>query len=631
MASRLLPDALIGLSALSMVAFIPSAPTLARRVAVNLACLLGWVPILWWAPWPFPIAHGALVWALSAGSLVVLGNIPTPARRWSRLRPVVQWSDLMLVLSAGVALFATQKWAFTRSPQAALEVLVPGADNYAHFNIFTTVLSHGATVDALGTAPDGSEWAFANYPQSFHAIAATITELTRPDASTGPPALVAYTHALSIVVVLGTVLLVAAVLSLPGLSKRPEISVPILTLVLTAFLWEPGQKVLANGFANFWLGALAAAVALLLSMSPSQPRASSEAVAVGGLLICVAHTWTPLVILAAPAALALMTTGDSLSRVKERRRRSVIRAVVLGVSALLGGKAIVTLLASVEVAFIVSEVSGFDGTSPLPTLVLLVATLYLGLVFPCRMRGRGRELEFLSRRVRILVLSPVLGVASLSILLVAQLQALGTTSYYFLKYLLGFELVLAALAPALCGVLLASTLRPAVTRWRPALTGLGVAAAATQCFGHLPMDRALLFSDTDDGTAAIRAPYSRSGIARGVLSAVDSTSGAESFSHDYLPLGTGNAAHAFYPDGWYHAVNASVTTDVFDRYAILRREILDVDGAVPVVRRLLSRDSGLRILVPPAYLEPLRARLHPSRLRVRIVPFEPAQKQGGVR
>ena len=57
-------------------------------------------------------------------------------------------------------------------------MLLPGVDNVAHFQIFSTMRAHGAALKALGPAQDGTGWGFDFYPAGFHGLAATISELS---------------------------------------------------------------------------------------------------------------------------------------------------------------------------------------------------------------------------------------------------------------------------------------------------------------------------------------------------------------------------------------------------------------------------------------------------------------------
>ncbi len=167
----------------------------------------------------------------------------------------------------------------SRAPRAsALISLVPSVDNVAHFHMFATIRDHGAITQALGDSPDGSAWSFDNYPQGFHSLVATVAEWMHPSVTTGAGLLPAYTEGVAVVVVLVLTMLVAAVVSLPALDHRPLVALPVVVITCTAYLWSPGQVVLADGFANFWVASAAGATALVLAVR-AQP---AMVVATGG-------------------------------------------------------------------------------------------------------------------------------------------------------------------------------------------------------------------------------------------------------------------------------------------------------------------------------------------------------------
>ena len=60
---------------------------------------------------------------------------------------------------------------------------------------------------------------------------------------------------------------------------------PSLGLIVMAFLWSPGQNVFFDGFATFWLGALAVGSALVLSVRRRRRALVVARVAVVGLLL----------------------------------------------------------------------------------------------------------------------------------------------------------------------------------------------------------------------------------------------------------------------------------------------------------------------------------------------------------
>lgn len=607
-----------------VLAAVPSAATLSRRVAVTGALVVGWVPVVWWVRWPVPVDHGAAVVAATVGVLAgLVGGSADPSARARSLVPRLQRADVLLVLAAVGALFSTSRWAFAGSAQAALASLVPGADNFAHFSMFALLRARGAVPEVLGRGPDGSGWAYDNYPKGFHSLAATLSELSVPHLATGPGSVLAYTHAVSAVVVLGALVLTATFLSLPGLAARPAVAAPAVVLTLTAFLWEPGQKVLADGFASFWLGALAASCALLLSISCPRSVRTVELAAIGGLLVCVAHTWTPLLLIGGPAMLVIFRREDRSVLTPRRPHRRLAQALVLLVTAAAGLKAVVVLLSTVSVGYLVSAAGGQHGTSPLPTFLLLVVGGYVVLTARSWVRSRGVtpvDTRLLQHRIAIPAVSMATGVASLSVLLVEQMRTLGTTSYYFFKYLLGFELILAALVPALCASLVVVVTRPCGRRMRGRLASVLVTLLATQAFGHLSLDRALLFSAGDFGTAQVSPPYNRAGIAHGVLAAASSTISG-SVGVEYVPLGAGAAVQAFYPDAWYHAVSVSLTRRAWSRLAVLRHHADSPEAAAALISQLMTSDQSLRVLVDPASVDVLRRGVGSASLARRVLPW----------
>jgi hypothetical protein len=218
-------------------------------------------------------------------------------------------------------------------------------------------------------------------------------------------------------------------------------------------------------------------------------------------------------------------------------------------------------------------------------------------------------------------LGPLAGVVLAAALLVAQMRATGTTSYYLFKYLMGLELILAAVASALCGMLLSSVGRRVERRAIGVTLAISATVVATQAFGPFPSADPLMLSETDGGTAGIQSPYSREAIARGVISAARASSPLRSLRQEYLPLGAGRAAQAYYPDAWFHAINVSLTEETGARINALRVPMRGVDDALPTLRELLTEDGELEVVVDPRYVASLRHRLAKPELSSRVVPW----------
>jgi hypothetical protein len=607
-----------------LVMAVPTSPELARRIVLNVSLLVGWAQVLWWWRWPFAVDHAAVVLAVAAGALVtwVVGG-RQPRRRLAALVPRPRVVDLLVPFGGILALVTMWRWAFPASARRALVALLPGADNYAHFHMFSTIREYGAVTISAGPAPDGAPWGFDEYPQGFHALAATLSELMRPHLSVGPQLLTAYTQAVATVIVLGVVAVTAAIVSLPGLRDRVGIAVPVVVVSWTAFLWEPGQNLLADGFANFWLAAVAAGCALLLGLAPQRRLAFPEIAAIGGLLVAVAHAWAPLIVLAGPAVFVVLHPLPEAFSGRAYRQRLVVGLGVLLVAAAGVLKALVGLFADVHVEDLVTSWGGIHGSNPAPVFLLMVTGIYLCLASSALVRRRGgpEDAVAVAGRARVLVLTPVAGLLLGTVLFVAQLRTIGTSSYYFLKFFMGYELVLAVLVPALAGVALAGVGSRVPRRLPAVLVTVLVTVLASQAFGRFPRQPAPLFDSGREGTAMMRAPFSPSRIADGIIAAAAGTTSRQGTYRDYLAVGRDRAAQPFYPDGWYHGVLASLSTRVQLRIDLQRHSVHGIAEAVPVARRLMRTDRRVVVVVDPRVLGPLRNGLGEPGLAARVVPW----------
>jgi hypothetical protein len=308
------------------------------------------------------------------------------------------------------------------------------------------------------------------------------------------------------------------------------------------------------------------------------------------------------------------------------RRRLVVCLGVLLLAAAGVLKALVALFANVPVEDLVTSWGGIHGSRPAPVFFLMVAGIYLCLASVAlvrRRRGSEQVVDF-AERARILVLTPIAGLLLEALLFIAQLRTIGTSSYYFLKFFLGYELTLAILVPALAGVVLAGV-GPKMRRRLPAVAVTVVATVvASQAFGRFPRQPAPLFDSGREGTALMRPPYSPDRIADGIIAAASGTTSRQGVHRDYLAVGADRAAQPFYPDGWYHGVLASLSTRVQHRIDLQRHSVHDVAEAIPVARRLLRTDRRVVVVVEPSTLGPLRRGLADTGLAARVVPWSDA-------
>jgi hypothetical protein len=212
----------------------------------------------------------------------------------------------------------------------------------------------------------------------------------------------------------------------------------------------------------------------------------------------------------------------------------------------------------------------------------------------------------------LLLLTPVLGGLMLGALLAVQVHRNGHTTYYFVKLLLGYELVLAVLVPAVVALVVTQLVPPGGRRPVRIAVSVVVSLAATVCFGAVAPSRAALFDDTAPGTASVNPPYSRDGMAAGILAAARASDDASSFDTAYVALGPGAAGLLLYPDSWFHALHASVSDRVLARMELMRLKVGGAREAGPVVTAMLEQDPDLRILVTQQEAAALREALGPT-------------------
>jgi hypothetical protein len=432
--------------------------------------------------------------------------------------------------------------------------------------------------------------------------------------------LVTYTQAVAAVIVVATMGLVATVCSLPALQRRPLAALPVVSLICTAYLWEPGAKMLANGFANFWLAAAATSCAIVLALGLKRRSSLVGVAATSGALLCAVNCWAPLVILAMPACLILCQVTLAAIRSTDRRRQGTVFAAILIAAGMCALKTLLSLINSVSLQTVVAAEGGIYRTSAVPLLVLLGACTLLCLAMPHipRRMGhrRGAQLDHAMDSPRLFCLTPLIGAAVLSALLFAQLRMVGTSSYYFLKYFIGLELVLAVLTVTVLTLLLVAP------PWAPgrhiALVLSCVAAAtATQFFGHVSWRDAPMLGEFAANSVTHGTTPSRRDIASDIVSASSSTNSAKALGQVYFMMGKDRGPSGLLPAIWFQAISLSLTTNTAARLAPLDTRFRDRADAAMVARDLLTANRELSVVVAPRYLESLRHML-PSGLRPRV-------------
>jgi hypothetical protein len=356
----------------------------------------------------------------------------------------------------------------------------------------------------------------------------------------------------------------------------------------------------------------------VIGLSARRPTLVAESAAISGLLMVAAHSWTPLAVLAAPAALVVLRRGR-----RGPGRRSVVPWLfglgLLGLAGAGGLRALLAIVRQVEVTEVVVATGGGQTSSVLPLLILLIVSGYVSLSFASWLRRLSPEPEddTLTFAVTTMLWTPLVGAAVLVPLLVAQLRAIGTTAYYFAKFVVGLELVLVPVTATLCGLLVAATLPVQRKRLRPVAVSIVLAAGATQLLGHLAWRDVAMVSPPSALPDHSGVPV-RLEAGAGDLLAASSAASADSHHVDYLALRSGHSAQLYLPDAWFHALSGGLTTDTFARMRQLDVMVTGMPDAATVARKLLADRPDTRVLVAPEFVAPLRHELSAPDLAARV-------------
>jgi hypothetical protein len=586
-------DHLTGMAALAlatlMLLCLPTSEHLSGRVLLTGAAVLGWSQVIWWARLPFDrvsLALGALVGATTA---LVVWRGTSSAMSLRSLVPRARWVDLVpvTVLLGGVA----AKWSALSQarPGGALASFLTGWDNAGHFSMFEMILRRGATVDALPPPRDGGAWNYAYYPEGFHATTASLAQLVWPRASTDLGQLVvAYGRASAIVTVAAVTVLAAGITSLPSMRVRPEVAAPMAVFISGVFFFGLGRSLTGSGFAAFLLPCALAGAAVFVILQWEQVSQVGHAVALGGALVGVAHGWILLLTLPGPALLAL-AVPLSRDRLRASRGQWVALMVVAAATAYGIWRAVRIVLADPAGGHLTTR----GHVLPPDPWLLMALPLVTVLILTAPARSVGSRSEvILRRRVWLTTLMVPAAVAVAAYLASIQVQVLGRTGYYFLKYLCGVELVLFALVTAAVAARLGPRPPRMVTTSR--LVSVVVIAALTLsaalvsvATGQDPGRKERLYRQ---GTAAGSA-----GIAKNILRA-----------SRQLPLGVGGSSYLASPGPmdtmndalWYLALRGEWSSGAEARARQMFGIRPDMPAIVYLADTWLDKNSGVLVVTP---------------------------------
>jgi hypothetical protein len=269
-------------------------------------------------------------------------------------------------------------------------------------------------------------------------------------------------------------------------------------------------------------------------------------------------------------------------------------------------KAVVVLVSTVSVSEVVDAHGAVSGAPFIVVLLLLLVSVAAILRL-----GSFTGDTCPARRVMWLALTPVGGFAMLATLLVMQLRRLGTSSYYFLKLFVGFELILAVLAAVAVAVLVAFT-APGLRSGTRAIGALLMSALMTQSLGHVSWSTAPMLHPLVHGSDMRGNALDLGAVAKGILAAADAKPSGSYNDLQYVAIGPAHGVDGVLPAAWHHALTGTLSYRAHERMSLLNGTFGEVEQAVPYVRRVLATDPGTSVLVDSAFVSKLRSLLGPE-------------------
>jgi hypothetical protein len=597
--------------AVLLVLILPCSTILSRRVLLGGAIFLGWMPVLWWVRLPVPeVDRVGIVLALVSGALAcwVLWS-PEMGARARRLVPRAGIVDAMPVAAAGIATWTVWPFITFSGADRLLNALYYGWDHVSHFGMVMQIRSQGAIVSMLGSAPDGSQWQLASYPQHFHATTTALTELHHGsvvrDAATE---VLLYGRSVALLQVLTTALLAAGVAQLPGLRRRPLFAWPLGSLVVAAFLFGNGNWALARGYGNFVLACATVGLAALLAAPMLDELKPLRVFALGGLVVATVHGWVLLAPVAMVAgAVAFVPLRSARWPQTRGGRASLIAALTVTLAA---SAAVIPILAkaSVEILSIVND--SLDTGRELSTLIL---TCGLALAVAVAAYVRRETPESAMKGVGLAVIA-VTGLLSLGLVVVYQYATIGRVSYYFDKLVVGIGLISVPVLAAGLGMLLEPPPSP-----RSRLRGcLAVVASALAALAALQLFTAAGVAYRSGAKELMRVPPPAD---QRVFQAAALSESMPFGSTVYIAAmpGDGGPVLTYY---WQVALSKMWTVDANSVAGVLARypasESLTAERAAEAAQVLLEADRRRTIIVAPEIVDSIRAAM-PAELRGRVI------------
>lgn len=467
-----------------MLILVPTSRNFSQRVLFSVVGLAGAAPIMWWVTGPLPeLDRGSVVLGVAAAALVGSAVHTLLKRQPLReLLPQVQGVDGLPVIAAAASLWVVQGFIAVRSAEQSLLLLTQSWDFAPHFNMYNMIRTHGSVIAVLPAAPDGGPWSAATYPQGFHSLVALLAEVVAgSEAGDVGQELVLFCRLIGVVSILGTLLVVAGLTALPVLRHNFFVSLPLVTIVATAWIIGPGAIPVFGAFPNFGLGVAlcVACVAVVQLRRVVSPAIGSAALILA--LIGVAHGWILLLVLCLPSV--LVYAWHLLQHRTQLRKPVLAFQLLLALLGLIALVAAIWQLRSMSAGDVLTTNGGIDRADSGVAILCIIMNAFVALAFYSRRKVGSAETQHGTLTSLHVLATPLFAAVLLLFLAIFQLIQSGLITYYFHKSFLAVEIL-----AIVCTVIGAAEL------WSPLLTersgrktflaaSLLTSLGATQFFG----------------------------------------------------------------------------------------------------------------------------------------------------
>jgi len=582
---------------------VPTAKALSQRILFNGLIVTGLIPLSWWIPERIVgTDHGTLLLAALAGLLswwILSARSIRP--RLHRLLPQIRGIDALPFLAAVMSALSLYTMLTIRVAADALSIMMSRWDYNSHFSIYYMIRSNGGVIPTIPTAADGAAWGFGEYPQGFHTLLATASQILRPKIVSLDSELVSYINLQAACSVFTVLIVVAGMCALPAVRRRQAVMATGIAIASAAWIYGPGSIPVYEGFANFYL-ACGMATATVLALLTFQRRIPViGVVSVGAGLVGIANNWLLLLSLVAVVLLAKLW-AISRSPKTYSRRWWILTAAGAGVVLLGVALPVLQIAPLIRSSQAILEATG--GIA-FPDFGLALVTLSMALVLGICNRSAVARTEWLQLRreqsdVHLAAVGLLLPIALCVWLAVTQSLQNGEISYYFHKYLIAVLLLAWPLSVAAAATLI-PVLQRGPTRRQPGRTAALalLAVTATQVFGFTVAgleDVGLPPSAKPVVELASQAAHIKSTPAY-VHRLIESARDPESPSTIYIPAaGTVDPVLAARWHWGMRAAASSTTTDISFQVVDIAK---DYTQAPQVIARILEEHPSMTAIVDP--------------------------------